>query len=423
FFDPYYLASLNLSVSQPLLKNFGINSNKRQLKLALVNQDEAAAQSLVDTSNTLSQVEQAYWSLVSAWRNVAIQEDALKDAVAQQNSNYRMLRAGAASRVDVVQVSTQVATFRDQVYSALENVSDLQNALKALVVTDPDDPIWKANLVPTQSILDLPTVGDLDAIVAAAQQNRPEVRQAKDRKREAEIDRAYARNQALPQADVNLQYASNGFAGLLAPQTRFAQLLCGLPTFETQNGFSNTPGLTFVPCPSPPPHSQGIMAYAYHNLWAALYPSFNINLTVSFPLQNDLANGLRGQAAEEERQAEIMRQAVSERISYEARNALQRYESALSRLDAAGDARDAAEHVYASEQRRYRDGASTTFLVLQREVELNQARGRELLAQTDLNKSVVELQRVEGTILTNNGVDLKTMGSQALATPAPEKKQ
>jgi HAE1 family hydrophobic/amphiphilic exporter-1 len=420
FFDPYYLASLNVSVSQPLLKNFGMNAGNRQLRLALINEDSAAAQSLIDTSNTLSQVEQAYWSLVAAWRNVAIQEDALKDAVTQQNSNVRLLHNGYASRVDVVQVSTQVATFRDQVYSALENVADLQNDLKALVVTDPDDPIWKANLVPTQSVLDLPSAEDLDAIVAAAKQNRPEVRQVADKQREADVDRAYARNQALPQADLNAQYMSNGFAGLLAPQSQFQRLLCGLPGFESGTGGSSSDArVVFKNCPTPPPHSQGIMAYAYHNLWAALYPSFNINLTVSFPLQNDLANGLRGQAAEEERQAKILKDAIAERISYEARNALQRYDSALSRLDAAGDAREAAEHVYASELRRFHDGQSTTFLVLQREVQLNEARGRELLAQTDLNKSVVELQRVEGTILTNNGVDLKTMGSQALATAPP----
>ena len=83
-------------------------------------------------------------------------------------------------------------------------------------------------------------------------------------------------------------------------------------------------------------------------------------------------------------------------------------------------ARQASEQVYASELRKFHNGASTTFLVLQRQVELNQNRGRELLAQTDLNKAVVEIDRVEGTILTKNGVNVQTLGSQALAHgPAP----
>jgi HAE1 family hydrophobic/amphiphilic exporter-1 len=213
---------------------------------------------------------------------------------------------------------------------------------------------------------------------------------------------------------VTAQYQSNGFAGLLNPQPPFEQLLCGLP----QSLAAGAPVL--VPCPTPPPAIQGKMAFAYHNLWAGLFPTFNINLTVSFPLQNDLARGLRGQAAEEERQADLIQAGVAERISFEARNALQTYQSALSRLNAARQGREAAEQVYASELRKFKNGASTTFLVLQRQVELNQARGRELLAQTDLNKSVVELERVEGTILTNNGVDLKTLGSQALATAPPQ---
>lgn len=403
-FNPYYLASLNLSVTQPLLRNFGMNAAKHQYKLSIVNQDSTDAQALVDASNTISQVENAYWNLVSAWRNVAIQEQALKDAVAQQGSNVRLARHGAAAPIDAVESSTQVAQFQDQVFSALQTVSELQNDLKALIVTDPADPIWMANLVPTSSVLQLPSASDLNTIIAVANQNRPEVRQAKDKLDQAAIDRAYARNQSLPQADLSAQYQSNGFAGLLQPQPPFLTTICG-----------------FQACPTPPPHTQGAMAYAYHNLWANIFPTLNLNFTVSFPLQNDFANGLKGQAAEEEYQAHVLTEGVAERISFEARNALQTYESALSRLNAARQGREAAEQVYASEQRKFKNGSSTTFLVLQRQDELNQARLRELSAQTSLNKSIVELDRVEGTILTNNGVNLNTLGTQALASPKPSK--
>jgi HAE1 family hydrophobic/amphiphilic exporter-1 len=401
-FNPYYIASLNLSVTQPLLRNFGMNAAKHQYKLSIVNQDSVTAQALVDASNTISQVENAYWNLVSAWRNVAIQETALKDAIAQQQSNVRLAKRGAAAPIDAVESSTQVSNFQDNVFSALQNVAELQNELKALVVTDAGDPIWIANLVPTSSVLELPSAAELGEIIAVANQNRPEVRQAKDKRDQAAIDRAFARNQSLPQADLSAQYQSNGFAGMLQAQPPFLTQICGGHL-----------------CPTPPPRTQGAMAYAYHNLWANIFPTLNLNFTVSFPLQNDLANGLKGQAAEEEYQARVLTEGVAERISFEARNALQTYQSALSRLNAARQGREAAEQVYASEQRKFKNGASTTFLVLQRQDELNQARLRELLAQTDLNKSVVELQRVEGTIIANNGVDLKTMGTQALATPAP----
>ena len=57
--------------------------------------------------------------------------------------------------------------------------------------------------------------------------------------------------------------------------------------------------------------------------------------------------------------------------------------------------------------------------MLQRQVQLAAARGRELQAQTDLNKAVVELQRVDGTILEANGVNVKTLGSKALRPASP----
>ncbi|MEO6836317.1 MAG: TolC family protein [Candidatus Tumulicola sp.] len=405
-FNPYYLASLNVAITQPLLRNAGMTASKRQYKLSIVNADANLASSLVDASNTISQVEDAYWNLVSAWRNVAIQEEALKDAVAQQNSTVRLAKRGAAAPIDATESSTQVAMFQDNVFSALQTVSDLQNQLKGLLVTNPGDPIWVANLVPTSSAFQLPETPTVQEVVTAALRNRPEVRQALDKYRQADIDLAFAKNQSLPQADAQVTYMSNGFAGLLQSSPAFVAQQCpfGAARF----------------CPTPPPYTLGTMAQAYHNLWTFRYPAFNIGVTVSFPVQNDVAKGLKGIAGEEQHQAAVLAAGVAARIGYDARNALQTYQSALSRLNASRSAREASDQVYGSELRKFHNGASTTFLVLQRQVELNQNRGRELLAQTDLNKAVVELERVEGTILTKNGVNVQTLGSQALAgSPAP----
>ena len=400
-YNPYYLATLNLAVTQPLLKNLGMNAAKRRLKLAVVNADADSAQALIDTSNTISEVDDTYWNLVAAWRNVAIQEDALKEAVEQQQSNVRLAKRGAAAPIDAIESETQVANFQDAVYSAFQNVSLLQNQLKSLVVSDAGDPIWRANLVPTSSVQALPTASDLATIVAEGERNRPEVRQAEDKRLEADLDRAYAKSESLPQADVQVQYLSNGFAGILAPTPAFLSNVCtsqGLPA-----------------CPTPPPETQGKMAFAYHNMWAAYFPTFNIAFIVGYPIQGNLARGMRGVASEEARQAKILMQGVAERIGAEARNALQSYQSSLSRLAAAKKSRESADAVYASEVRKFHAGASTTFLVLQRQVQLEQARGLELQAQTDLNKSVVELQRVDGSILSTNGVNLQTIGTEALA--------
>jgi outer membrane protein TolC len=393
-FNPYYPSALNVTLTQPLLKNAGMNDLKRSYKLSIVNADATSAQTLVDVSNSLTQVENSYWDLVSAWRNVAIQEDALKEAIEQQQSNVRLAKKGAAAPIDAVESSTQVAVFQDNVFSALQSVSQLQNALKGLILANPADPIWQANLVPTSSVLQLPSAPSLSALVTQAMSTRPEVRQAQDAQHQADINSAYAKNQKLPQADLSINASSNGFAGIPQPVPPILQAFIGTAT--------------------PPPITQGGQAQSYNNLWHYKYPSYTIGVQLSQPLGSNTARGLTGEAREEERNAAIERNGVAERILYESRNALQAYQSALSRLYAARLARDAAEQVYASEVRKFHNGASTTFLVLQRQVELNQDRGRELLAQTDLNKAVVEIQRASGSILTTNGVNLNTLGSEAL---------
>jgi outer membrane protein TolC len=85
---------------------------------------------------------------------------------------------------------------------------------------------------------------------------------------------------------------------------------------------------------------------------------------------------------------------------------LEGYRSARARLAAAGAQRQAAERVLEGEQRKFANGRSTTFLVLQRQVNLAVARGSELQAQTDLQEALVELERVKGTVLRRYGVDV-----------------
>jgi len=388
-FNPYYLASLNVSITQPLLKNLGMNDSKRQIELSVVNADATQASTLASVSTTIASVENAYWDLVAAWRNVAIQEDALRQSVLQQQSNVRLAKRGAAAPIDAVESSTQVSYYQQQVFAALQNVSALQNELKSLIVTDPGDPIWRANLVPTSPVLQLPPSPSVDTVLATAMQNRPEVREAIDAQKQADVNLAYAKNQRLPQADLQLTYNGNGFAGNALPPLG--------PPFGTA---------------TPPPYYDGAFGSAYGNI--GRFPTYSAGIQISTPLGNNTAKGAYGVAQEQEHNAQVSRLSTAERIQYEVRNAVQNYQAARAQLFAARQARQAAEQVLASEERKFRNGESTTFLVDQREVTFVQDEGLELEAQTSLNKAVVELQRVDGSILRQDGLSMKTLGSEAL---------
>ncbi len=388
-FDPYYYGSFNVSITQPLLKNFLMNDDKRQIELAVVNNDATQASTLATVSTTIANVEDAYWDLLAAWRNVAIQEDALHQTVLQQQSNVRQAKRGAAAPIDAVESSTQVAVYQQNVFSALQTVSELQNQLKSLVVTDPGDPIWRANLVPTSDVLSLPQTPSVESLLASAMRNRPEVRQAIDAQKQASVNRAYAKNQLLPQADLQLTYNGNGFAGNALPP------LGGI--FGTA---------------TPPPYYDGTYGQAFAN--SSRFSAYSAGIVVSLPIGNNTARGALSAADEQAHIAAVQKLGTAERIQYEVRNAVQNYQAALARLFAARQAREASAQVLASEERKFLNGESTTFLINQRQVEFVQNEGLELQAQTDLNKAVVELQRVDGSILSQNGVSLGTLGQGAL---------
>jgi hypothetical protein len=89
------------------------------------------------------------------------------------------------------------------------------------------------------------------------------------------------------------------------------------------------------------------------------------------------------------------------------------------RLAAAAAARVAAARVLVSEQRRFTAGTSTTFLVLQRQLDLANTEGRELQAQTDLNKAVVQLNQVAGTNFIAYGIDVQNLGTGTLDLVSP----
>jgi len=64
-------------------------------------------------------------------------------------------------------------------------------------------------------------------------------------------------------------------------------------------------------------------------------------------------------------------------------------------------------------------GASTTFLILQRQLDAANDEGRELQAQTDLNKAVVLLEQVAGTNFAAYHIDAAALGVQTLDAQTP----
>ena len=148
-------------------------------------------------------------------------------------------------------------------------------------------------------------------------------------------------------------------------------------------------------------------AQSLANLAANRFTNFRVGVSVNLPFRNTTARAQLGRSLVDAERIRTQREQLEQLIQVDVRNAIQSVLTAESRLRAAASARSASEQQYASEQRKLDAGQSTVFLVLERQTQLATARGNELRAQTELNKSLAELQRATGNALEQNRVEIR----------------
>ena len=406
--NPQFPSAFTATYVQPLWRGFRFDNNRRTIEIAKKNLSLTDAQFRQRAVEVIALVEQSYWDLAFALRNLQVQIDAVKQARVQLESNQRLVSKGVLAPIEIVAANTQITTFEQNIYTAQEAVTRAENNLKTLMLPDRTAGIWSRAIVPVSPIeLDVPNV-PLEEAVSAAMTNRQEIAQLQVNSEINKIDERYFRDQTKPQIDLVGSFTSSGLAGNPVPRTgigttsalttRVNELsaLNGLPPLETTTTSTST--IT--------PNLIGGNFQSLSNLLTADYPTYRIGVRISLPFGNRTAKANLGRTLVEGDRIKNQQAQTEQIIEADVRNATQALRSAEARLASAAASRASAEQLYESEQRQFRAGTTTVFLVFQRQNELVAARGRELQAQTDLNKSISEFQRATGTTLTANSVEI-----------------
>jgi HAE1 family hydrophobic/amphiphilic exporter-1 len=397
FLNPQYPSALTFTYTQPLFRNFGFDNNRRQIEIARKTLGLTDAQFRQQAIEVIAQVEQAYWDLVFALRDLSVQIDAVKQARTQLESNQRLVEKGVLAPIDVVAATTQITTFEQNVYTAQEVVTRAENSLKTMMLPDRSSDVWARAITPVSEVdLDTPQIG-LEIALTEALRNRPEIAQLETNSEINKIEQRYYRNQTKPQIDLVGTYTSQGLAGS-----------------ETAAAINPATGLSRVP-----PNLVGGYFTSLGNLIQQDYPTYRIGVSIGLPWGNTIAKANLGRTLVEETRIGNQRAQIEQVIEAEVRNAMQALRSGEARLASALATRQSAEQLYASEQRQFQAGTTTLYLVLERQTALLTARSRELLAQTILNKAISEFQRATGTTLSANNV---TVSQKQELTILPNRK-
>ena len=405
--NPTYPSSLTFSYTQPLVRGLRFDNARRQIEIGKKNLSLTDTQFRQRAIETITNVQRAYWDLVFALRSLQVQRDAVAAARTQLEHNKRLVNEGQLAPIDLVASESQITTYEQGVFTALEDVTRFENTLKNLIAKDHVASIWADSIMPTDSVdLSVPEVSLPDALKTAVE-NRPELQQSEVLRQINEIDQRYYKDQTKPAIDLIGTYGLTGLAGSVAnsgvnPFTASSQLVR-----DRVDLLSTLAGLQPLPITPPTTFNQNLLgsyAQSIENLLANRYNNFKVGVQINFPLRNRTAEAQLGRSLVEGERIATLREQLQQNIQVEVRNALQSVRSAETRLRAAVATRELNEQQYSSEQRKLDAGQSTVFLVLERQTALTTAKGLELKAQTDLNKSIADLQKATGNSLNVNSI-------------------
>ena len=370
-FNPTFTSNFNFQLTQPLLRGFLIDNNRQQLRVTAINRDISEIQLRGTIATTLAAVRNAYFELVYGLEAVQVAHGSLELAEKLVEDNQARVEIGTMAPLDVVQAQAEVATRRQAVAQTEATWRTSELALKRLIVSGTDDPLWRSSINPIDRPVFAPEPLDVEGAVRRALESRTDLEQARRQIDANDYTMRFMRNQTLPALDVGATYGAQGLGG-----TQFIRQGSGLGSTvigQIPGGFSD----------------------ALRTLTGRDYPTWNFQMNLSYPIGASAADANYARARVQLSQSTAQLRALELQAATDVTNAALQVENGLTRYQAALAARELAQTRLEAEQSRFDVGLSTNFFVVQAQRDLATAQNSELRALLDYRRALVDFQRVQ----------------------------
>jgi outer membrane protein len=390
--SPAYSTDIGVEVRQPLLRNLSIDPAREALRVAAADRSASQAHLTQVVADTIREVDASYWSLVAARRDVASISSSVALADKQLSETKSRVEAGTLGETEIAQPTAERERRKGDLALARQRAGEAANNLKRLVLGDPRDPSWPAEIVPADDPEVATSTPDVEKAVQTAFVRRPEIAEAKARWARFEVQVEARKSDLKPRLDLVGAYERRGLAGRRNPNA---------------TGFSGDPVIV-------PPALEGTWGRSYGTIADNEFPDASVGVSFSVPIGNRTARANLAIAKSALSQATLTVSGEEQQVQAEVRNAAFALESARQRIEAARAARAAAETQLYAEQERFAVGLSTNFLVLTRQNDLTNARVTETTALTDYRKAATEFARATGVLLEERRIQVDdSAGSNA----------
>lgn len=381
-FNPYSQATLGVTVTQPLLRGFGSELNRRFIHIAKNSEKISDYVFQQQVISTVAGLIRLYDDLVSLNADLKVKQETLATAQRLLEDNKNKVDQGTLAPIEATRAEAQVASARQDLINSEGYVRQQELILKTVLARNwGDDPlVHDARIIPTDTLglEPLPTQAPAE-IVTQALVNRPEYQAAKLQLTNTQINLKGTKNELLPEIDVVGTYQAGGLAGGYNPGS-----LAG----------TAYPGV------------GGNYGTVLDQILKGTYPTYSVGINLTLPVRNRVAQADVARDELQVRQTQVRMKQLENQIRAEVEDALIALQRTRAAYEAATQTTKLQEQSLEIEQEKFDVGLSTNFLVIQYQSYLAQARSTEVAALDAYAKAKVQYERSIGSTLAAHNVSI-----------------
>ncbi len=377
-FSPQLSSSIALTYTQPLLRNFRIDSTRQQVLVSRKNREISEVQVRESMAGTIRGVKSAYYDLMFAISNLNVQRQSLELAQRSLKDNRARVEIGTMAPIDIVEAEAEVARREESVILAEAQIERAQDQLRTLIFDPSRTDLWNVRLEPSETVQFQPVAVDADAAVRTALGQRTDLNRSRKQIEANDVNIRFFRDQTLPDVNAQVNYFASGLGG-----TGFIRG-SGFPPpiiSTVERSYSSVLGLVF----------------------GGDFPTTTFGVQVSYPIGTSNAEASLARARLQNRQAQKQLQAQEMQVAAQVREAARQVQTNAKRVDATRAARALGEKRLEAEEKKFQAGMTSSFLVFQAQRDLNQARNNELQALLDYTRSVVDFETAQEAPIGGTG--------------------
>lgn len=360
-FPTSYEPTVGVTLTQPLLRGFGIEVTDEPILLAQNTSEVNRTQFEIQVITTTVQVVDQYWQLVNAREQLVVAQESLQLARDLNERNRIQVAVGTLAPLEIVQSEAAIATREQDIITAQQAIGDAADALR-LSLNLPQGDLWHLDILPTTPP-ETPAIDiNLQESIDTALASRPEVHTEQLNVDRAKIVDRVAKNSLLPQLNLVGGYNLTGLE----------------PSFSAALG----------------------------QISATQIPGWNIQLQLTYPIQNRAARAAKAIADLDVSRYNSELDQEKRTVLMEVRKAVRGIETAEKVIVAAHASRRFQEKNLDAEKKRYENGMSTSFLVTQIQDQLTQAKQAEVNAVVGYRTALAEYYRSIGKLVPEMGIQI-----------------